>query len=71
MTAAAVRQRPPVERLAEEQRRGEPVARHVTVQVQNVTGLLAPEHASLAPEGFEHVAVADVGRDDADPVLAP
>ena len=31
--------------------------------------LLAAEHAALAPERLEHVAVADVGRDDADGAL--
>ena len=31
--------------------------------------LLAAEDAALAPERLEHVAVADVGRDDADPAL--
>ena len=32
--------------------------------------LLAAEHAALAQQRLEHVAVADVGRDDADAVLA-
>ena len=31
--------------------------------------LLAAEHAALGAERFEHVAVADLGRDDPDPAL--
>ena len=34
-----------------------------------MAGLLAAEDAALAPESLEHVAVADVGRHDADPAL--
>src|SRR5579884_2326100 len=57
------------ERSAEEQRRGEPVAAHVVAQVDQVAGLLAPEHAAFPLERLEHVPVADVGRDHADAAL--
>ena len=40
-----------------------------SLEVDDVARLLAAEHGALAPQRLEHVAVADVGRDDADPVL--
>ena len=43
----------------------------MAVEPDDVPGLLAAEEAALAPERLEHVAVADVGRDHADAVLAP
>src|SRR5579875_17074 len=64
-----LRQAPASERGAEEQRRGEPVAAHVVAQVDQVAGLLAPEHAAFPLERLEHVPVADVGRDHADAAL--
>ena len=71
ITAAASLSVRPSQRGAEEQRRREPVAGDVVAQADHVPRLLAAEHAALAPERLEHVAVADVGRDDADPALAP
>ena len=69
ITAAASPSVRPSQRGAEQQRRREPVAGDVVAEVDHVARLLAAEHAALAPERLEHVAVADVGRDDADPAL--
>src|SRR2546423_4624385 len=49
---------------AEQQRSDETVAGDVALEVDHVAGLLAAEDAPLAPERFEHVAVADVRGDD-------
>ena len=57
-----LRQRTPVEAAAEEQRRGQAVARDMAVEVDDVPGLLAAEQRALATERLEHVPVADVGR---------
>ena len=59
-------QRAALERRAEQQRGREAVAGDVVAQADDVAGLLAAEHAALALQRLEHVAVADVGRDDAD-----
>src|SRR6185437_10338220 len=61
--------RAPSERLAEEKRGDEPVPGHVTVEPDEVAGLLAAEEEPLAPERLEHVAVADIGHDDANAAL--
>ena len=63
ITAAASLSVRPSQRGAEQQRRREPVAGDVVAQADHVARLLAAEHAALAPERLEHVAVADVGRD--------
>ena len=60
-----------LERRAEQQRRGETVAGDVVAKADDVAGLLAAEHAVLAAQRLEHVAVADVGRDDADALAPP
>src|SRR3954470_19849501 len=57
------------ERRTEEERRGEPIARHVIAETDDVTRLLAAEDPPLAVERLEDVAVADVGRDDADAAI--
>ncbi len=54
---------------AEKERSGEPVASDVAFEIDDVTGLLAAEHAALARERLQHVTVTDVGRDDAHAVL--
>src|SRR5437879_1463798 len=58
-----------LERRAEEQRGRETVARDVILQVDDVTRLLATEHPALAAERLQHVAVSDVGRDQANTPL--
>src|SRR6476646_2397549 len=50
-------------------RLGEAVARYVILQVDDVTRLLAPEQAALTAERLHHVAVTDVGREQANPPL--
>ena len=67
--AGGLRERPPVERAAEEQGGDEAVAGDVAVEPDQVPGLLAAEQRALPPERLEHVAVADVGGVDADPAL--
>ena len=51
---------------AEKERRRQPVARHVPVQRDHVTRLLAAEHRPRRAQRLEHVPVADVGREHAD-----
>ena len=41
----------------------------MVAQVDDVAGLLAAQQSVLAPERFEHVAIADVGREHADAAL--
>src|SRR5271154_3150337 len=64
-----LRKTPAAERTAEEKRSDEAVARDVPVEPENVPRLLAAEESALAPQRLEHVAVTDVGRDDANAVL--
>src|SRR2546423_78345 len=59
----------PTKRRTEEQRRRQPVTGHVTVEPDDVTGLLAAQNPSFAAERLEHVAVADVGRDHTNAAL--
>ena len=70
MTAAASRSVRPFESGAEEKRGSKPVAGDVIPQVDDVARLLASQHAAVLAERLEHVPVADVGRDHADPALA-
>ena len=58
-----------LEGATEEQRGGQPVAGHVAVEADQMTGLLAAQDGVLPPKRLEHVAVADVRGDDADPVV--
>src|SRR2546422_4067658 len=60
-------ERPAVESTAEEQRGDEPVAGDVTVEPDQMSGLLAAEDPALAAECFEDIAVADVRRPNANP----
>src|SRR5437016_2434637 len=54
---------------AEEEGGNQAVSGDVTVEPENVPRLLAAEERTLAPQCLEHVAVADVGGDHADPAL--
>src|SRR6185503_13162892 len=56
-----------LERAAEQQRRGKPVAGDVVAEDDDVAGLLASEDGVLSAQRLQHVAVADVGREHADP----
>src|SRR5215207_3590953 len=58
-----------LEGATEEQRGGQPVAGHMTVEADQMTGLLPAQDGVLPPKGLEHVAVADVRGHDADPVI--
>src|SRR6266545_6310276 len=56
-------------RIAQKQRRSEPIAGDVVAQVDDVTGLLAAEQTVVLAERLEDVAIADGRRDDANVVL--
>src|SRR5829696_5420380 len=58
-----------LEGAAEEQRGGQPVAGHVAVEANQMTGLLTTQDGVLLPKRLEHVAVADIRGHDADPVV--
>src|SRR3954447_26029688 len=49
---------PPLERTAQEEPGGEPVAGDVVAQIDDVTRLLASEEGAFALQRFEHVPVA-------------
>ena len=57
------------QRAAQLERGGEPVAGDVVAEQDHVTRLLSAEHAALAVQRLEHVAVADIGRHDANPAV--
>ena len=69
MTATASESGASAERAAEEKRGDQTVAGHVAVEPDEVARLLAAEEQPLAPQRLEHVAVADVGDDDANAAL--
>src|SRR4051794_9444633 len=62
-------ERATVECGAEQERGNQPVAGHVAVEPDQVTGLLATEDAALAAKRLEDITVADVGRDDANAIF--
>ena len=60
----------PIEHAEQHERRREPVAGRVVLEVDHVAGLLSAERRAGLEHPLEHVAVADVGHLDLDPVLA-
>src|SRR5207237_10497948 len=64
-----LRQGTALEGPAEEERGGEPVAGDVVAQVDDVARLLAAQETALATQRLEHVAVADVDRQDANALV--